>query len=685
MPHPTFDPWLVAAEIRLRAGDIAGGFDCLLAALVLNPERSGLWVSLAGLGLTLGLENTAARFENCAIHIEPSAGAFLARSETIKRKGQITESAFWLKSAICFDPALADAWLETAQRIQSHMPAQALIANERAFLCGARTPQVMGNRADLIARLGDHATARELGLALCAQFPLIAKPHVILGTIDLAQVSWVSAGWHFARALVCDPVDISGCIGLSTAAGRTMNYSTAGCWADRAIAYDPANALGWNARGIVLRFLGLAQESYDAFCQARSLAPGNPAAYSNIILASCYLPEDEARDQRLLRDFSSSLPRTKSRPQAYDTTPFRALNIGYVSADFRSHPVGVFLAPVLESHDPKQVRPILYASQHQRDAMTARLSSAAPIHFVPDMSDEALADRIIQDRIDILVDLSGHTAGSRLSVFARRPALVQLTWGGMVGSSGLAEIDGIIADSVQIPDALAGQYVEPVIHLHPDYACFAPPAYAPAVASLPALTNGFVTFGSLNNILKISDQTIELWAEILSTIAGSKLLMRGPGFDHAPTIDRLTRTFKACGAPDDCLIFEGPVHAQSFLATYGRIDIALDPLSYSGGLTTMEALWMGVPVLTLPGRRFTSRHSASHLSTIGLDDWVCDSREDYVARAFARAVDLAGLSALRANLRPRMQASPLCDGTRMARQLENIYRAQFQRAVDLAY
>ncbi len=678
-PGMTVDPWLMSASIRLRAGDIEGGFDSLLSAACICPERGDIWAGLSGLGLHRNTSLCAGIFANRSLTIAPNAGACLALAEIRQRLGAGHESMQWIIAAICVDPGFAQAWIEFAQRTEQSESALALVAVSRAWISGNRTEATLGNHADLLARTGQHEEARQIVEQLLHMHSLSPKPFLILGMIEIALANWIAASSNFAVALVLAPGEFGACIGCSSAFGRTNHYAGATNWARRARWLQPDNPVGWNALGIALRPLGLAKESYNAFEHARDLAPAWLTTHSNLILASCYLPDNADRDRQLFDAFAQALPKRHFPIGLRRHKDDRPLNVGYISGDFRNHPVGIFLASTLEAHDREKVTPILYANQYQHDAMTARLQRCAAMKFISGLSDTQLAEKIMRDEVDVLVDLSGHTAGNRLGVLSLRCAPVQLTWGGLVGSTGMDFLDGILADPVQIPPDLAEGYAEPVIYLLPDYVRFTPPEFDLETGELPALGNGYLTFGCTNNILKVDDQSLMLWARILLQLPQSKLLFKGPGFDHAPTQARLTRQFAAADIGAGRLIFEGPSPAEQFMACYQRIDISLDPVTYSGGLTTLESLWMGVPVLTFPGIRFTARHSASHLTALGLSDWIATSRDDYVERVITKARDLNLLSSLRQSLRQCMYGSPLCDGQHMARQLESIYFAKYKK------
>ena len=292
-----------------------------------------------------------------------------------------------------------------------------------------------------------------------------------------------------------------------------------------------------------------------------------------------------------------------------------------------------------------------------------------------ELSDQQIAQQIRDDRINVLFDLTGHTAFNRLLVFARRPAPIQITWIGYEGTTGLEAIDYILGDRYTIPEGAERFYREKVLRMPGGYVCYDPPAEAPEIGPMPAMRNGSIRFGSFNNLAKITPATVEAWSEVLRRVPGSRLMLKYRGLGDAWVCRRYLEMFAACGIASDRLELSPPGEYADYLAAYGQIDIALDPFPFGGGITTCDALWMGVPVISLPGETFASRHSMSHLANAGLTETIARDREDYLDLAASLAGDWPRLARLRAELRGRMAASPLCDKKRFARELMRILHA----------
>jgi predicted O-linked N-acetylglucosamine transferase (SPINDLY family) len=296
------------------------------------------------------------------------------------------------------------------------------------------------------------------------------------------------------------------------------------------------------------------------------------------------------------------------------------------------------------------------------------------------LSEEALAEQIRADAIDLLIDLSGHTGNNRLLTFARRPAPVQLTWMGYVGTTGLAAIDYLLADRFHVPVAAEKHLAETVLRLPDGYLCYEPPSYAPPVGPLPAEVPGRVTFGAFHSTAKITAQVIATWAEIMRQLPQARLVVKSHWLDDAGVRHHLATSFAAHDIAAERLELLGNTGHRQHLEQYNLVDLGLDSVPYSGGLTTCEACWMGVPVVTCPGETFASRHSLSHLSNIGMTETITSDLADYVSTAVRLARDLPRLAGLRAGLRERMAQAPLCDADRFTGQLATTLRQAWRES-----
>jgi predicted O-linked N-acetylglucosamine transferase (SPINDLY family) len=367
------------------------------------------------------------------------------------------------------------------------------------------------------------------------------------------------------------------------------------------------------------------------------------------------------------------------KPHANTPDPDRPLRIGFVSGDFRRHPVGYFLEDVLASLPKTSLQLVAYANQVREDEVTDRLRP----HFdfwrnIRSLNDDEAAAQIRADGIDILVDLSGHTKANRLLVFARKPAPVQVTYLGYFTSTGLKSIDYFLVDRWQAPEGEQLYYSETPFRQPGHHLCFTPPRLDIPVGPLPALRNGHVTFGNFNILAKMNDAVVASWSEILKAVPGSRLFLKSEQLDGDDVAASVHARFAAHGISADRLELEGKSPFDEYLASYQRVDIALDPFPYNGGTVTVQALWMGVPVLTLRGDCHVGRNGTSILSALDMPEWVAQDGADYIERATQLAGGLTALAALRETLRPRLLASSLCDAPRFARDLEAAFREMWR-------
>jgi predicted O-linked N-acetylglucosamine transferase (SPINDLY family) len=358
----------------------------------------------------------------------------------------------------------------------------------------------------------------------------------------------------------------------------------------------------------------------------------------------------------------------------------RRLRLGFVSPDFCQHPVGYFLIRTLENLDRSEAEIVCYSDRIGKDRLTARFQAVSTTwRDVLGWNHERLATQIRDDEIAILFDLAGHTARNRMLMFARKPAPVQITWIGYEGTTGLSAMDYLLADRIMVPEEAERYCTEKVLRLPECYLCFDPPEESPPVGPLPAVRAGYVTFASFNNLAKLNEEVVSIWAEILRRVEGSKLLLKYRGLEDAGLRGRFVSLFSGHGIGAERLDIEGWSPLGELMTAHNRVDIALDPFPFAGGVTTCNALWMGVPVVTWPGETFGSRHSLSYLSNVGMTETIAASREEYIMIAASLAGDLPRLSEIRAGLRPRMAASTLCDGMRFARNLLAIIASAIRR------
>jgi predicted O-linked N-acetylglucosamine transferase (SPINDLY family) len=483
------------------------------------------------------------------------------------------------------------------------------------------------------------------------------------------------------EAIAADPNLVAAHQALGRALVRTNRLGEAIGALEAAVALAPDRS-GLHAD------LGNALAGAGAFARARAALDratelGHDGASASVRLFSLnYLADLPAEEIcRRHRAWGEAFVRSRPAPQPAmrDRDPHRVLRIGYVSPDLRSHPIGTFTLPLIAQHDRSRFHLTLYSDVERPDAVSGQFRQHADSWVsILGTSDDAVAQRIAADRIDILVDLAGHTASNRLPVFARRAAPIQVTWL-YPTTTGLPAIDFRLTDAIADPPGAGDRlYAERQVRLPGCFMCYGTPAGAPPVAPPPARAAGRITFGSFNTLAKINPGTATLWSRVLAAVPGSRLLLKAAGLGDAATRERCGAMFAAAGVAPDALDLRPSLDAyRDHLDTYRAIDIALDPTPYTGATTTCEALWMGVPVVTLLGDRHSARVSASMLAHAGCPELVARTPDAFVAVAAGLAADLPRLQSMRVGMRERVARSSLCAARRFAAGVEAAYRVMW--------
>jgi protein O-GlcNAc transferase len=433
-----------------------------------------------------------------------------------------------------------------------------------------------------------------------------------------------------------------------------------------------------NNLGIALQSLGKIEEAVMHYQRVLQLKPDYTEAYSNYLMTLHYdtrSDKEELFKETVKWSEKYCLPLDSAKHFSNTVDPVRKIKIGYVSGDFRIHPVGFFIEAVLVNHNRERFEIYCYGNHHKNDEITSRFQSL-PLYWrnIANLSDEKVEKMIIDDGIDILIDLSGHSAQHRLLLFARKPAPVQATWIGYFDTTGMKAMDYIIADKCIIPEEDEIYFVEKIARLPDCYLCYTPHTYAPEVKELPFLSRGYITFGCFNNIAKINPIVVAVWSEILQAVPGSRLCLGTQSFNSPSIRNEYIRQFAGNGVEADRIVFLEKLPHREYLAYYENIDIVLETFPFTGNTTTVDALWMGVPVPTFVHDNFVGRLGLSILSTIGLNEFIAFTRDEYIRKVSSLAGDIERLSSLRRNLRDTLNDSSLCNGLEFTSDLENVYR-----------
>ena len=621
--------------------------------LALEPQNSDAWHLLGVLLSEQGENNAGVRLIQTALSLRKAPEYYLNLGSSLLGSDRIEEAMAAFTAALRLSPAPADIHFQLGNLFRSRRrPNESVAAYRQAIALRPGFVKALNNLGTLLLEVGQAEAA-------------------IAAFTDAIQAEPTNAESHCNVGYALDRL---GRLGEAAAA-----YSVA-------LAFRPDFAIAWSNLGNTLKAQGHLEQALAAYRSALTHCPDYALAHSNLLMAQHYAAEFTNADfLATARDWADR--HGGGAPFAAPAVPgedgARPLRVGYVSGDFNSHPVGYFLENVLAAHDPSAVAAIGYADNSRTDDVTQRLrAAAAEWRPIVGMSDEEVATLIRQDRIDILVDLSGHTGNNRLSMFARRVAPVQASWLGYFGTTGLPAMDWIIADRHVVPPGEEKFFTEKVWRLPDSYLCFTPPMDEVAVGDLPMLAAGSVTLGCFHNRAKITPATVALWAQVLTDLPQTRLLIKSQEFGDAGVRQSLRDRFAAHGIAPNRLRMEGRSPRAEYLDAYNRIDIALSPTPFGGGTTTAESLWMGVPVVTLRGDRWAGRIGVSFLETLGLADrLVANSPADFIAKTAALIRDPSALAALRTGLRETVRRSRLCDAPAFTRSLEQAYRTMWAAKV----
>jgi predicted O-linked N-acetylglucosamine transferase (SPINDLY family) len=605
--------------------------------------------------------------------------AKLTRAQSLAAAGRTAEAIQLLEQVCRKEPRSADAWFIQGTIFgNAGKFRHAIDCLQRATTLNPRHVLAYFNLANALSGQGRFS---EAVTALSRALKLEPRRPEIIRALARAEVNCgrpkEAARWY-RQYLQSKPGDPEVLGNLGACYFHSGELEEAGkCYRQ---ALTLRNEAAWlDGLGATLCRQGKLGEAIDAHRAAVRLQPDNPRYRSNLLLTLHYLPD--ASPAAILQEHRQwgQVHRGGSLEAGnYVNTaePGRRIRVGYVSPDFRTHSVSYYFEPLLRHHSSDSVETFCYACSPREDETTTRLQDAA--HHWRDISmldDRQAIERIRADGIDILVDLAGHTAGNRLMLFMAKPAPVQITWLGYPATTGLAEIDYRMTDQVADPEGNDSSCSEQLLRLPGCFLCYEPYAGSPPVAPSPVFENGYVTFGSFNNLAKINEDVIALWSALLQSVPESRLLVKNPSLSDTATVDRYKARFAQHSInPERVELLGLAPDTEAHLDTYRLIDIALDTFPYNGTTTTCEALYMGVPVVTLAGQAHAGRVGASLLSALGLEEMVTASHDEYLAMARQLAENPAGLTELRDSLRSRMIHSQLCDGQAFAHKLEQAYR-----------
>lgn len=662
---------LLATQNRLKEA-----CDAYRDALRFHPDHSVAYSELANLLDTLGQPESAISAYQEAIRLNPNLSTAPYNLATVlMAQDRQDEALIAFDTAISLRPDFFEAHLNRGVLLSQRRDfAGALSALAQAVSLNPASAIARTNMASTLAECGKLGDARHHLDIVLAQHPDHADAYNTYGVVLLMENRLTEAIAMLEEAISIKPNSPKALNSLGNALRLGGQISQAVLAYEKSLKLDPHYAIAVNNLGSGYKSMGRIPEAIETYARALALKPDYAAAHSNYVYCHNFEPGitlSKLRELHLAWDKIHATP-FRSHWGSYSNTKdvARPLVIGFVSGDFRRHPVGYFTIKVFESLAAAGTRIIVYANQVMADDMTARFKQASHTwRDIYGVSDDDVASQIRQDKVDILFDLSGHNDANRLLVLARKPAPVQIEWAGYMATTGVAAMDYLIADRHHVPTSAERHYSERILRMNDAFICFEPPQDALQVGSLPLAANGYPTFGCFNIVDKINDNVIDAWARLLSRLPESKLVLKTRELSCPVVRDRYRDSLARRGIAPTRLEFVGGSSRKEHLAWYNRIDVALDPFPFSGSTTTLEALWMGVPVVTLPGETFASRHSLSFVSTIGLSHLAVSSVDEYIDKACALTADRNGLVALRATLRSMLEKSPLCDARRFSENL----------------
>lgn len=602
-------------------------------------------------------------------------------------QGDYANAIIHYNQALASRPDFAEALYNVGLALQlQNRLAEAVIPYEQAIAIRPDFAEAIANLATVIKDQGNITEAVLLYRRALSIRPDFAEALSNLATALKDQGKLAEAIACYERALVIKPDFAEALYNLGLALQTECRLTEAIGRYRQALALRPDYAEALSNLGTALKNQCRLAEATTCYRQALAINPHLVHAHSGLIFAMDMMIDvntctQQAERKRWAEIHASPFYPVSSRDHANHLDSERPLRIGYVSADFRRHSAATVFGPMLTEFNSSQFEVIAYSNSAIEDSYTLRFQEAVSgWRQITGRSDDAVTELIRHDKIDILVDLSGHTEGNRLLVFARKPAPIQVTAWGYACGTGLRTMDAFLADPVFIPHHERPYYVEDVRYLPSVVGAFFLDPF-PDIDGLPALNGKGVTFGSLNRLVKVSDDAIKVWAQVLSAVPGSRILLKTPELADAETREHTLERFVRAGADPKDIILQGTTPWFQHMSAYNQIDFALDPFPHGGGVTTLEGLMMGCPTLTLRWPTQVGRLSASILTTMGLTDWIAETREQYLALAIEKVRDLESLASLRTSLRSSFLTSIIGNSKAYAQAVEAEYRRLWREYV----
>jgi len=648
------------------------------------PGHADALHMLGVLAHQLGRIDTAVDLIRQTIALRPNfPEAYMSLGNALRDKGELDEAIKSFRQVIALKPSYPEAHNNLGVALSRRgQPDEAIVAFRQSVALNPGYLEAHSNLGLALRNKGQLDEAIAAYRQVIALKPSLPQGHNNLGVAlsRKGQLDEAIAAFRQAIARKSDYAEAYSNLGLVLRKKGRLDEAIAAC--QQAIALKSNYAEAHNNLGVASKDQGRLDEAIAAFRRAVALRPNYPEAHSNLLYALLYHPAYDsktiAEEHRLWNQQHAEPLQKFIQPHPNDRSPDRRLRIGYVSPYFREHCQSFFTVPLFAHHNHEQYEIFCYSDVSRSDGITERLRSYADAwRITVGQSDHQIAESVRQDRIDILVDLTMHMANSRLLAFARKPAPVQVTWLAYPGTTGVSAIDFRPTDPyLDPPGEHDAFYSERSIHLPDSFWCYDPLTNEPAVNSLPAESNGFITFGCLNNFCKVNEGVLGLWSRVLKAVDRSRLILLAPEGSHRRYVLDI---FEREGITADRIELVQPRPRSRYLQLYQRIDIGLDTFPYNGHTTSLDSFWMGVPVVTLVGQTVVGRAGLCQLTNLSLPELITSTPEEYLQIVTALANDFSRLRVLRHTLRERITSSPLMDAPRFARNIETAYREMWRK------
>ena len=644
-----------------------------ISSLELNPIQPEAWLDYGKTLLILGkIKDALHTIEKAIYYNHNYTEAWFIRGVLLSDLKSYQESLISFNKALEIDPISSKAWYNRGNTLLDlNRLDQALASYNKAISINPSYAEAWANRGIIFDELKNYEQSLASYDKAISIMPEFAEAWVNRGNTLQELENYEQSLASYDKAISINPELAEAWANRGNILHILRQYDESLACYEKAISINSEYAEAWSDRGNLLSDMGLGVLAEASHRNAISCNPNYLYAYSNLLFILNYRESQNPNAALSEANIYGSIVSKMSMPK-FNNWNFefqsKKLKIGFVSADLRNHPVGYFIEGLIECLDASQFELYAFPSASFKDELTDRIrpffTDWTPIYGVSDLNAATL---IYDKKIHVLIDLSGHTANNRLPVFSYRPSPVQVSYLGYFATTGLPEMDYFLGDIHMFPDSDAMYFTENVWKLPETWLCLKPPNFQLPISVLPAQSNGFVTFGSFSNLSKMNDRVVATWASVLNKMPSSKLLIKSKQLGDAAYIEVIKKRFENCGVNNERLILEGSDSREAYLKAYNRVDLVLDTFPYPGGTTSVDALWMGVPVLTINGDRFLSNLGKSIAINAGNSYWIAKDLGEYVQKAVEISSDLKRLEEVRKTLRERVLKSPLFDCDRFAK------------------